>query len=75
MGVDAMDGLLRLGDIEHRSTTGWHRYLYGRFSSASEARKALPLIREAGFEDAFVVGDVSGRIIPLAEAEILLNQD
>ena len=25
--------------------------------------------------DAFVVGDVAGRIIPLAEAEILLNQD
>ena len=34
MGVDAMDGLLHLGDIEHRSTTGWHRYLHGRFASA-----------------------------------------
>ena len=75
MGVDAMDGLLELGDIEHRSTTGWHRYLHGRFASAEEARKALPMLQEAGFTDAFVVGDVAGRIIPLAEAEILLNQD
>ena len=75
MGVDAMDGLLELGDIEHRSTTGWHRYLHGRFSSAEEARDALPMLQKSGFEDAFVVGDVSGRIIPLAEAEILLNQD
>ena len=75
MGVDAMDGLLHLGDIEHRSTTGWHRYLHGRFSSAAEARQELPMLLEAGFEDAFVVGDVAGRIIPVAEAEILLNQD
>lgn len=75
MGVDAMDGLLELGDIEHRSTTGWHRYLHGRFASADEARKALPMLQQAGFTDAFVVGDVAGRIIPLAEAEILLNQD
>ena len=75
VSVEAMDDLLEIGNVEHRSTTGWHRYLHGNFTSASAARAALPALQSAGFEDAFIVGDVSGRIVPLAEAEILLRQD
>lgn len=75
MSVEAMDGLLELGEVEHRSATGWHRYLHGNFTQAEAAREALPGIHAAGFPDAFIVGDVSGRIVPVAEAEILLNQD
>ena len=75
VSVEAMDDLLEIGNVEHRSTTGWHRYLHGNFASASAARAALPALKSAGFEDAFIVGDVSGRIVPLAEAEILLRQD
>ena len=75
MSVEAMNGLLELGEVEHRSATGWHRYLHGKFTQAEAAREALQEIRAAGFPDAFIVGDVSGRIVPVAEAEILLNQD
>lgn len=75
MSTEAMDGLLGVGDVEHLSTTGWHRYLHGRYGNAEEARAALPALKQAGFPDAFVVGDVSGRIIPVAEAELLLRQD
>ena len=75
MDVDAMDALLELGDIEHRSSTGWHRYLHGNFNSAGAARAQLAELQERGFNDAFVVGDVAGRIVPVAEAEILLGQD
>ena len=75
MSVEAMNGLLELGEVEHRSATGWHRYLHGKFTQAEAAREALQGIRAAGFPDAFIVGDVSGRIVPVAEAEILLNQD
>ena len=38
-----------------------------------EARAALPHVQEAGFPDAFVVGEVTGRIVPVAEALILLQ--
>lgn len=75
MSTEAMDGLLEVGDVEHLSSTGWHRYLHGRFDTAELARAALPTLQAAGFPDAFVVGDVSGRIIPVAEAELLLRQD
>ena len=75
MDVDAMDALLELGDIEHRSSTGWHRYLHGTFTSAQAARAKLAELQAQGFSDAFVVGDVAGRIVPVVEAEILLAQD
>ena len=39
------------------------------------AKQALPTIQAAGFADAFVVGDVAGRVVPVAEAIILLAQD
>lgn len=75
MGVEAMDGLLQLGAIEHRSSTGWHRYLHGPFDSVEDAREALSTIQAQGFPDAFVVGDVAGKVVPVAEALILINAD
>lgn len=75
MSVEALDGLLDLGHIEHRSTTGWHRYLHGDFRTAESAHAALAAVQERGFPDAFVVGDVAGRVVPIAEALILLRQD
>lgn len=73
MSVEAMDGLLKLGAIEHRSSTGWHRYLHGPFETLDAARAALSTIQEQGFPDAFVVGDVAGNVVPVSEALILLN--
>ena len=75
MDVAALDQLLSMGSVEHRSSTGWHRYLHGVFADAQSAREALPEIQAAGFPDAFVVGDVAGSIVPVAEAEILLRKD
>lgn len=73
MDVDALNQLLNMGSIDHHNNMGWHRYLHGAFSSASEARSALPALRAAGFPDAFIVGDVAGSIVPAAEAELLLR--
>jgi hypothetical protein len=39
------------------------------------AKEALSDIQANGFADAFVVGDVSGRIVPVAEALILTQQN
>ena len=41
--------------------------------TVEEARIALPQMQAAGFPDAFVVGEVAGRIVPVAEALILLE--
>ena len=75
VSTDALDAFLAIGQVEHRTAPGWHRYLQGEYTSMEDAKKALPAIQQAGFTDAFVVGDVFGRVVPVAEAIILLNQD
>ena len=73
VSTDALNAFLDLGEVEHREAPGWHRYFQGRYASIAEARTALPETQSAGFPDAFVVGEVSGRIVPVAEALILLE--
>ena len=73
VSTDALNAFLDLGEVEHREAPGWHRYFQGRYASIAEARSALPATQSAGFPDAFVVGEVSGRIVPVAEALILLE--
>ncbi len=73
--TDAVDAFLAVGEVEHRAAPGWHRYLQGDYDTLDDARAALPSIQEAGFADAFVVGDVAGRVVPAAEALILTQQD
>ena len=73
VSTDALNAFLDLGEVEHREAPGWHRYFQGRYASIAEARSALPATQSAGFPDAFLVGEVSGRIVPVAEALILLE--
>jgi len=73
VSTDALNAFLSLNEVEHRAAPGWHRYFQGLYGSVGEARAALPHVQEAGFPDAFVVGEVTGRIVPVAEALILLQ--
>lgn len=73
VSTEALNAFLALGQVEHRAAPGWHRYFQGAYPSAEEARLALPEMQTAGFPDAFVVGEVAGRIVPVAEALILLQ--
>ena len=75
VSTDAMDAFLSVGQVEHRTAPGWHRYLQGDYASLAAAKAALPALQAAGFADAFVVGDVAGRLVPAAEALILLQKD
>ena len=75
VSTDAMNAFLSVGQVEHRTAPGWHRYLQGDYASLAAAKAALPALQAAGFADAFVVGDVAGRLVPAAEALILLQKD
>jgi hypothetical protein len=50
------------------------RYLHGRFTTRAEAEGARTRLRAAGLEDAFVVGEMNGHIIPAEDAERLLGE-
>ncbi|MDX9847575.1 MAG: hypothetical protein RBT74_11390 [Tenuifilaceae bacterium] len=45
------------------------KYYVGKFSSLSEAEKALPIVRSQGFKDAFIVAWHNGRSITLTRAK------
>lgn len=75
VATEAMDAFLAVGQVEHRAAPGWHRYLQGDYATLDAAKTALPGIQAAGFADAFVVGDVAGRVVPAAEALILIQRD
>ena len=75
VSTDAMNAFLEIGQVEHRAAPGWHRYLQGDYATMEAAKEALSDIQANGFADAFVVGDVSGRIVPVAEALILTQQN
>ena len=62
------------GGAPHGTGIG-NRYLQGDYASLAAAKAALPALQAAGFADAFVVGDVAGRLVPAAEALILLQKD
>ena len=73
VSTEALNAFLAVGEVEHRAAPGWHRYFQGQYGTVQEARIALPQMQAAGFPDAFVVGEVAGRIVPVAEALILLE--
>ncbi|MED5335634.1 MAG: SPOR domain-containing protein, partial [Bacteroidota bacterium] len=73
VSTEALNAFLAVGEVEHRIAPGWHRYFQGQSGSVEEARIALPQMQAAGFPDAFVVGEVAGRIVPVTEALILLE--
>lgn len=75
VSTEALDAFLAVGQVEHRAAPGWHRYIQGQYATVEDAQAALPAIREAGFPDAFIVGEAGDRIVPVAEALILLQQD
>lgn len=72
--MDTMGKLIEMGDVTPVTSADAVRYYYGNFKdrrSADEARKAIQL---KGFGDAFVVGDLNGRIITAEDADRLMGE-
>jgi hypothetical protein len=72
--MDTMGKLIEMGDVTPVTSADAVRYYYGSFKdrrSADDARKAIQL---KGFADAFVVGELNGRIISGEDADRLMSE-
>jgi hypothetical protein len=72
--VDMMGRYLELGDVMAVPTASSVRYLFGNFTTRAEAEAARKELAAKGFADAFLVGDLDGRIITADDAQRLLSE-
>lgn len=71
--TDLIDMFIDIGDVKAVTSADAVRYFHGNFTSRADAERAQAAVRAKGIPDAFVVGDVDGRIIPADDAERLLR--
>ncbi|MBL7962256.1 MAG: EF-hand domain-containing protein [Flavobacteriales bacterium] len=71
--AEAIDRFIDIGDVRPLISEDAVRYVHGRFTSRAQAEEARKRLQAQGFEDAFVTGLVSDRLIPADEAERLLK--
>lgn len=71
--VETMGKFIAIGDVEPVIRPDGVRYFHGRFITRAEAESARQRLKALGLEDAFVVGEMNGHVIPAEDAERLLN--
>jgi hypothetical protein len=71
--VETMGKFIEIGDVEPVIRPDGVRYFHGRFTNRAEAEAARQRMKALGLEDAFVVGEMNGHVIPAEDAERLLN--
>ena len=71
---DVMGKYIELGNVINITGAEDTRYYHGEFRTRAEANEALRTVKEKGLTDAFVVGDLKGRIILAEDADNLLAQ-
>lgn len=71
---DVMGKMVEVGDVTHETGEEDTRYYYGSFKSRAEANDALRTVQAKGFPDAFVVGELNGRVIPAQDADGILAE-
>ncbi len=69
---DVMGKFIEIGDVSNIIGAEDTRYYHGTFRTRSEAAAALKMVQEKGITDAFIVGDLKGRIITGEDADQLL---
>lgn len=69
---DVMGKFIEIGDVTNISGAEDTRYYHGSFKTRAEAAEALKNVQAKGITDAFVVGDLKGRIILADDADQLL---
>lgn len=71
--MDTMGKLIAMGDVTPITSDNTVRYFYGSFKDRKAADAARKAIQGKGFADAFVVGELNGRIISGEDADRLLG--
>lgn len=71
--VETMGKFIEIGDVEPVIRPDGVRYFHGRFTNRAEAEAARQRMKALGLQDAFVVGEMNGHVIPADDAERLLN--
>ncbi len=71
--MDTMGKLIAMGDVTPVTSEDAVRYFYGSFKDRKSADDARRAVQGKGFADAFVVGELNGRIISAEDAERLLG--
>ena len=71
---DVMSRFIEIGDVTNVSGVEDTRYYHGSFKTREEANAALKTVQEKGVADAFVVGEIKGRIILAEDADSILAQ-
>jgi hypothetical protein len=72
--TEALDKYLALGKVRPmRGADGQIKYLHGEFKTMEEATKAMENARSKGMNDAFIIGDFNGKLIPSDDAQKLLG--
>ncbi len=69
--METMSKYVDLGNVKPVAGPSAVRYLYGEYSTRGAAELARKELQNLGFEDAFVVGEMNGRIIQAEDAERL----
>jgi hypothetical protein len=72
--MEIMGKYIELGEVEPVSNADGVRYLHGKFTTRAEADAARAKVRALGLEDAFVVGEMNGHIIPAEDADRLVGE-
>ncbi|MCB0792371.1 MAG: hypothetical protein H6595_03230 [Flavobacteriales bacterium] len=71
--MDVMDRFLDIGDVTPVTSADAVRYYYGSFTDRAAAEEARNMIQQKGLTDAFVVGELGGRVINADEADRILS--
>lgn len=72
--METMSKFVELGNVKPVAGESALRYLYGEYPTRAAAEQARKQLQSIGFDDAFVVGEMNGRIIQAEDAERLQGQ-
>ncbi|MCB9170679.1 MAG: SPOR domain-containing protein [Flavobacteriales bacterium] len=70
--MDVMDKYLEVGNVTPVTSAEAVRYFYGSFTDRAAAEEARQSLQTKGLTDAFVVGELGGRIISADDADHIL---
>jgi len=70
---DILNSYISLGGVKPKKDGDLTKYVYGTYNSYEEAQTAVATLKANGFDGAFVVADLKGKLIPAKDAINLMG--